>query len=127
MNTFEFPRSVRLLSPGDFSQVFNNTEFKASNRYLLVLATPSKSGDSRLGFVIAKKHVKHAVQRNRVKRIIRESFRLNQHQMANNDFVILARPGISDLENSEIREMIDGLWFKLRQSNGKRSDRSKKR
>ena len=127
MNTFEFPRSLRLLSPGDFSQVFDNTKFKASNRYLLVLATPSKSGDSRLGFVISKKHVKHAVQRNRVKRIIRESFRLNQYQMANNDFVILARPGISDLENGEIREMIDGLWFKLRQSNGKRSSRSKKR
>ena len=127
MNTFEFPRSVRLLSPGDFSQVFDNTEFKASNRYLLVLATPSKSGDSRLGFVIAKKHVKHAVQRNRVKRIIRESFRLNQHQISNNDFVILARPGISDLENAEIREMIDGLWFKLRQSNGKRSNKNKKR
>lgn len=127
MNTFEFPRAVRLLNPGDFSQVFNNTEFKASNRYLLVLATPSKSGDSRLGFVIAKKHVKHAVQRNRVKRIIRESFRLNQHQMTNNDFVILARPGIHDLENAEIREMIDGLWFKLRQSNGKRSNNRKKR
>ncbi|MFQ3171404.1 MAG: ribonuclease P protein component [Oleispira sp.] len=127
MNTFEFPRSVRLLSPGDFSQVFDNTEFKASNRYLLVLATPSKSGDSRLGFVISKKHVKHAVQRNRIKRIIRESFRLNQYQMADNDFVILARPGISDLENSEIREMIDSLWFKLRQSNGKRSSKSKKR
>jgi ribonuclease P protein component len=93
---------------------------------LLVLATPSKSGDSRLGFVISKKHVKHAVQRNRIKRIIRESFRLNQHQMADNDFVILARPGISDLENAEIREMIDSLWFKLRQSNGKRSNKSKK-
>jgi ribonuclease P protein component len=127
MNTFEFPRSVRLLSPGDFSQVFDNTEFKASNRFLLVLATPSKSGDSRLGFVISKKHVKHAVQRNRIKRIIRESFRLNQHRIANNDFVILARPGISDLENAEIREMIDSLWFKLRQSNGKRSNKSKKR
>ena len=127
MNTFEFPRSVRLLSPGDFSQVFNNTEFKASNRYLLILATPNKNDVSRLGFVIAKKHVKHAVQRNRIKRIIRESFRLNQHKMANNDFVILARPGISDLENGEIREMIDGLWFKLRQSNGKRSNKSKKR
>jgi ribonuclease P protein component len=127
MNTFEFPRSVRLLSPGDFSQVFDSTEFKASNRYLLILATPSKSGVSRLGFVIAKKHVKHAVQRNRVKRIIRESFRLNQHQIDNNDFVILARPGISDLENSEIREMIDSLWFKLRPSNAKRSNNNKKR
>jgi ribonuclease P protein component len=127
MNTFEFPRSVRLLSPGDFSQVFDNTEFKASNRFLLVLATPSKSGNSRLGFVISKKHVKHAVQRNRIKRIIRESFRLSQHRMANNDFVILARPGISDLKNAEIREMIDSLWFKLRQSNGKRSNKSKKR
>ncbi len=127
MNTFEFPRSVRLLSPGDFSQVFNNTEFKASNRYLLILATPNKNDVSRLGFVIAKKHVKHAVQRNRIKRIIRESFRLNQHKMANNDFVILARPGISDLENGEIREMIDGLWFKLRQSNGKRPNKNKRK
>lgn len=128
MSDFGFPRTVRLLNSGDFSKVFNNTEFKASNRYLLILATPNECDKAKLGFVIAKKHVKHAVQRNRIKRIIRESFRLNQHQLANNDFVILARPGLGDLDNSQIREMIDELWFKLRRpSHGGRSGKQKRR
>ena len=128
MSDFDFPRTVRLLTSGDFSKVFNNTELKASNRFLLILATPNDCGHARLGFVIAKKHVKHAVQRNRIKSIIRESFRLNHQQIDQHDFVILARPGLGDLDNNQIREMIDELWFKLRRpSHGGRSGKQKRR
>lgn len=128
MISLEFTRQVRLLNSKEFSRVFDNTTLKAANSHLLVLASENDKTHPRLGFVLAKKQVKLAVDRNLVKRVIRESFRHNQHQMANNDFVILARPGLADLDSKELREMIDGLWFRLKRpkNNGRKSAGRKK-
>jgi len=128
MKTCDFPKQVRLLNSKEFSRVFDNTTHKAANANLLVLASENDLQHPRLGFVLAKKQLKLAVDRNRVKRIIRESFRMHQHQMANQDFVILARPGLAKLTNQELREMIDGLWFRLkRPRHHDRHDRKRKR
>ena len=49
--------------------------------------------------MIGKKNVKLAVQRNRLKRLIRESFRHNQETLAGWDIVVIARKGLGELEN----------------------------
>ncbi len=90
MSGFEFPRSSRLLNAGDYRTVFNGAQLKVSDRHLLMLATPNQLSHSRVGLVIAKKNVRLAVQRNRVKRIIRESFRLQDAGFPNLDIVVLA-------------------------------------
>ena len=108
---FTFPRTNRLLTAGDFSRVFKHCEFRAASKHLLLLSV-SNENHSRLGLVIAKKHVRLAAQRNRVKRIIREHFRQtppNRHI----DAVVLARPGLADLSNSEIRRTLATLWQKI--------------
>ena len=63
-----------------------------------------------MGLVIAKKHIKRAVQRNRVKRLIRESFRYNQHQLLKIDAIVLSRNGMADLDNPAIYKMLNKLW-----------------
>ena len=129
MSEFEFSRQLRLLKPAEFKRVFDNTELRGSTPQMLVLASANGLDHPRIGFVLAKKQIKHAVQRNRVKRLVRESCRLNQHQLPAADFVILARSGVTELDNQQIREMIDALWFRLkrpshgRPSNGKRKKR----
>jgi ribonuclease P protein component len=66
-----------------------------------------------LGLVIAKKHVKLAVHRNRLKRLIRESFRLRQEFMPPLDIIVLARKGMGDLDNAAVSLMLDQQWNRL--------------
>ena len=113
MAGFVFPRGSRLLNAGDYRTVFNGAKLKVSDRDLLILATPNQLPYPRLGLVIAKKNVRLAVQRNRVKRIIRESFRLQQSTLPNVDIVVLARKGLGDLDNPSLHRLIDQSWQRL--------------
>ncbi len=63
--------------------------------------------------MVAKKNVRFAVERNRVKRILRESFRHNQGLLPTVDIVILVRSGIGTLSNEDLRKKIDKLWRDL--------------
>lgn len=111
-----FKPEYRLLTPGQFKLVFDGATRKASGPYVLLLARPNDLGHPRLGLVIAKKSVKRAVDRNRVKRIARESFRLNKPELGNLDIVVLARKGLGELDNAALHEMYRGMWRKLAKS-----------
>ncbi len=113
MAGFEYPRQLRLLTGGDFKRVFDKAEFKVSEQPLLILSSPNNLDHPRIGFVISKKNIRRAVKRNRVRRIIRESFRLHQHQLPNVDMVILARKGLDTLDNPELHRMIERCWSRL--------------
>jgi ribonuclease P protein component len=64
----------------------------------------------RLGFAIAKKQLKHAVDRNRIKRLLRESFRQRQKDLPNRDVVVMVRNKILGLSNREIFARLDKHW-----------------
>jgi len=113
MTEFRYPRRLRLLTSGDFSRVFDRAEVKVPERHLLILARPNDLGHPRIGFVISKKNVRRAVKRNRVRRIIRESFRLHQHQLPALDMVILARKGLDTLEGPELHAIIRRCWSRV--------------
>ena len=125
MSETSFPRSARLLRPAEFKRVFDNTGLRGSSQHLLLLATPNEQDQARIGFVLAKKQIKRAVDRNRIKRLIRESFRHHQNDIDALDFVILGRSGLAELDNQQIREMIDALWFRLKRPSHDRRTNSK--
>jgi ribonuclease P protein component len=104
-----FPKTARLLSPKDYKPVFDNSRYKVSTKQFLLLATASQARRPRLGLVIAKKHVSKAFQRNRLKRVLRESFRLRQSEIPLIDIVVLARKDADKLAPLELRKMIDRL------------------
>ena len=115
--TYEFNRESRLLTPGQFQCVFKKP-IKFGSHHFTILITPTHlSNDSckknRLGLAIAKKRVKLAVQRNRIKRIIRESFRLNQHDLPAIDMVVMVKSGIDQLDNKEINQQLTKIWRKI--------------
>ena len=110
--TYEFNRESRLLTPGHFQKVFNKPTRYGSSHFT-ILVTPNSEQTNRLGLAIAKKRVKLAVQRNRVKRLVRESFRLNQHQLPNIDMVVMVRSGIDNLDNDTITKQLEKIWRKI--------------
>ena len=107
-----FPRSVRILTSEEYDKVFKNP-VRASVPGILVLARKNEEDCARLGLVIPKKVLKRAVWRNRVKRIARETFRLTQHSLPNIDLVVLARPKIEDISNSELSAIFRRLWLQI--------------
>ena len=107
-----FPREARLLAPPQFRAVFANGE-KFVSRGFVVIAAPSTAGRSRLGLALAKRRLKRAVDRNRVKRVVRESFRCHQHGLASVDIVILARSRTGYMTNAELFDQLSRLWSKI--------------
>ena len=83
-----FGKERRLLNASDYSQVFEGAEARASHRHLLLLGRTNAGPGHRLGLVIAKKNVRLAVQRNRVKRIASEVFRTLPESETSMDAVI---------------------------------------
>ena len=108
-------RRGRLSRSADFDRVYRSGDSKG-NRYLVVHAFP-RGGDSegppRLGISVGKK-VGNAVRRNRVKRVIREEFwALEPRISPDSDYVVVARPDLGNLLDSEgsqaVRAQIDEL------------------
>ncbi len=120
MSELGFGKKLRLLDAADFQAVFKSARYKVSCRTLLVLAIDNQLPVARLGLVVGKKNVKLAVQRNRVKRLIRESFRSRQQALAGLDIIVLARAGLGDQDNAMIRQSIDTLWSDLVQRRQRR-------
>lgn len=97
MSNFNFEKNKRLLNTQSFQSVFENTDIKISNSNFLLLAHQNKLKHSRLGMIVAKKHIRLSVKRNRVKRVIRSSFRLNQQNLNSLDIIFLVRKGMDKL------------------------------
>jgi ribonuclease P protein component len=111
-----FGREKRLLVPRQFKAVFDSPTGKVPGKHVLLLARDNGLDHPRLGLVIGKKSVKLSVERNRLKRQIRESFRHNLELLAGWDIVIVARKGIGDLENPELKQQFGKLWKRLSRS-----------
>ena len=104
---------MRLSRARDIRRVFQSG-LKISNDYVIIRARRRAVRTPRLGLAVARKHVRSAVERNRIKRIVRESFRLNACILTGLDVVVVSRPGISRAEKVALRKALDAGWIRLR-------------
>ncbi len=107
-----FPRSARLTTPEDFKTVFkkaNKLHFKEFTVYIL----ENNQSESRLGLAISKKSAKKAVSRNRIKRIIRDSFRLRRNKLKGLDIVFVSRFAAAQLTKPELENFTSKIWKRL--------------
>lgn len=111
--TAQFGKSRRLLNATDYSRVFDGAEARASHKHLLLLARSNNEPGHRLGLVIAKKNVRLAVQRNRMKRVTREFFRNLPASDTPLDVILLARRGMDQLDNNQLSSILQQQWQKL--------------
>ena len=108
----KFPRQRRLSGSGQFGAVFA-TPRVSRDRYFKVLGRPNELHYSRLGMAVSKRASKRAVGRNRLIRLIRESFRAHQAQFADGasrDFVVLPSPAAATISNARLYESLQAHW-----------------
>ncbi len=107
-----FGKNRRLLKSSDYTEVFDNNSVRVAHPNLLILAEPNGTDTSRLGLVIGKKKVATAVARNKIKRLVRERFRLTELPVAV-DLVFLARKDLGKLSKTELATLIQQSWGRL--------------
>jgi len=114
-----FPRQYRLTEKRQFDAVLSARTIQVRSGSFRLYATVNNESGARLGLIVGKRQLKHAVDRNRVKRVLREAFRLRRSNLPAVDIVVqLAdRPG---------RESVSGeaasMWPRLVSALGTSND-----
>lgn len=68
---------------------------------------------ARLGLAVSKRKARLAVQRNRLKRLIRESFRVNQQRLSGLDIVVIPRSLANGAGSAALRASLEALWNRV--------------
>jgi ribonuclease P protein component len=110
-DTAGFAPDQRLHTPAEFGRVFADAA-RSSDRFFTVLARPSGRSVARLGLTVSRRAAKRAVDRNKLKRLARESFR-HQPALPPWDFVVLARAGADRAERRALRASLDRHFEQL--------------
>ena len=83
---------------------------RSRDKLFTVLYRPNNRDNARLGLAISKKHCRLATQRNRVKRIIRESFRQHHMALAGLDIVVINQPATGAASYRQIFDSLEAHW-----------------
>jgi ribonuclease P protein component len=105
----QLQKHSRLLNPAAFSRVFNEAT-PSRDKWFTVLCAENERNLARLGLAISKRHCRHATTRNRLKRIVRESFRQHQADLSGLDVVVMSQGAASRAANRCLFASLDGHW-----------------
>jgi ribonuclease P protein component len=112
MSPAGLPREARLRRPGDFAAL-RASSGRAGGRCFHLRFRDNELGHARLGLAISKRVSKRAVERNRIKRLVRESFRQVRHRLPPVDLMVMAREQAANVPGPQLLAEIDSLWTKL--------------
>ncbi len=107
MISARFPRTARVRARSDFDRIFQHGRRVA----LPVLALHWQASDTapRLGLAVSRKVDPNAVGRNRIKRVLRDTFRKIRGELAAGDYVLVARPAAARSTGPELAAALHGL------------------
>ncbi|WP_047552076.1 ribonuclease P protein component [Methylotenera sp. G11] len=112
MPTLRFTKKAKLIKTDEFSSVFNFRK-RISARYLAVHYQPNDFGFARLGLVVGKKVAKRAVDRNYMRRVLREFFRAQQYKINPVDLVIRVQKKFEKEDFLQIKQEFESLIEKV--------------
>jgi len=112
LSAFSFQKADRILKRSDFLRLARDGK-RIHGKHFFVTYCRNSLGNSRLG-ITASKRVGCAVVRNRIKRLVREYFRLNRAGINGTyDLNIIAKKGAADLSSQEINQTLEGFFRKI--------------
>ena len=106
------PRAARLLRPADFAALRGVSQRIATRAFVAEYRHTTLAG-VRLGMAVSRRVSKRAVERNRIRRQIRESFRLHRAHLPNVDVLLIARGQAATQVNSALRLDLETIWRTL--------------
>ncbi len=109
---FRYSKKLRIREASEYQQVFKQRKRLYSSHFVLYYR-PNNLDHPRLGVITSKRNVRHANQRNRIKRVIKETFRHHQRVLNSFDLVFIARTGAELADNQEIRQCLEQLMSRL--------------
>jgi ribonuclease P protein component len=110
--SFRFTKQAKLIKTDDFSSVFNFRK-RISAEHLVIHYQLNALPHARLGLVIGKKTAKLAVKRNYMRRVLRELFRLQQHEIKPADLVIRVQKRFDKVDFIQIKQEFNELIVKF--------------
>ena len=108
-----FPVEVRVRTGRDYRDAFADSR-RVSTRHFSLHLRLRDGGFCRLGMAVSRKVSPDAVVRNRIKRQVRESFRLRYGELPPGDCIVVARHSAGALDKAALRVDLDLLWQRLR-------------
>lgn len=108
---FGLPRARRLLRRLDF-EAARKSDPKTRDPFFTATAR-HHDGAARIGITVSRRISTRAVTRNRIKRQIRESFRLHQNMLQGFDIVVVAQPLAAATDNAVLARALRALWQRL--------------
>lgn len=115
--SYRFRKDNRLSDEVAFGRVFEKAT-RSRDRLFTVLYRQNEATTARLGLAISKKHCRRATTRNRIKRIIRESFRQHQPAMTGLDIVVINQPAAATASNRQMFASLETHWRRCRKAGG---------
>ena len=106
-------KANRLPDSAAFDRVFRGAD-KSRDAFFTVLSKPNGVARARLGLAISKKHCRSATGRNRLKRLVRESFRRHQGALAGRDVVVMAQAPAAGAANPTLFASLERHWQRIR-------------
>ncbi len=114
-----FGRELRVLTSREYRRVFDDNRRRA-DPFAVLLGHDGERPHARLGITVSKKVSKKAVVRNRIKRQIREYFRVTHHDLAPLDYVVIARSASAGADAATLRASLEAHFDRYRTSTGRR-------
>jgi len=111
--SFRFQKQNRLLDAAAFGRVFKKAT-RSRDKFFTVLCCDNKDETARLGLAVSKKQCRKASARNRIKRVIRETFRHHQHELCGLDVVVINQPAAAMAKNSEMNASLEHHFERCR-------------
>jgi ribonuclease P protein component len=113
-NRLTLPAQRRLRRKSDFEAARVGGRRTGNELFAATVYSNDQDGP-RIGLAVAVRVAGNSVARNRIRRIIRESFRLHQHQLPCVDLVVSARPAARTASAPALRAALAALWKKVAQ------------